>query len=144
MKNLLQVLTFCIFVVLVQCTHVQQNESDTNLKKNIDRSRLFSYTSSDSIELSEEMEIYLDQCALYLKDNPNYRIAITGHSDIMGSIEEEFQTATDRANNAKEYLKEIGIEEKRILAIGIGFVNPIEGKNNILEIKIIPNSKENR
>ena len=106
----------------------------------------FSFETSSSAELSTELKRYLDNVALYLKNNPGATLGITGHSDNQGTFEQNDQRAKERAENVKKYLISKGISPNRLLATGKGSIEPIASNkteagrklNRRVEIKIVP------
>ncbi len=86
----------------------------------------------------------LDLLANILKEHPNMKIEIAGHTDNRGSKEKNLQVSKDRAKTLKSYLVKKGVPDTRIDIIGFGASVPIapndteEGrtKNRRVEYKI--------
>ncbi len=106
----------------------------------------FSFEKSSSTELSDDLKRYLDNVALYLKNNPGATLGITGHSDNQGTFEENDRRSKERAENVKKYLISKGINPNRLLATWKGSIEPVASnktesgrkQNRRVEIKIVP------
>jgi OmpA-OmpF porin, OOP family len=87
----------------------------------------------------------LDEVAGYLKDNPDVKIEIQGHTDSVGSAEYNMRLSEKRADSVKKYLEERGISGDRLEAKGFGLTKPIapndtdqnRAKNRRVELKRI-------
>lgn len=108
---------------------------------------VFNFDKSETTSLSREIQQYLDLLSDYLKSNPNIEIRITGHSDNQGSLSENTQRATNRANNARNYLvRNKGIPANRVLVTSRGALIPVapndtpsnQRKNRRIEIIVVP------
>lgn len=67
----------------------------------------------------------LKEVAQVLKDNPSYRIDISGYTDNTGSDDLNQKLSENRANSVKQYLIENGVEESRVTSAGYGKSKPI-------------------
>ena len=83
------------------------------------------YFEFDSIRLSPEAQEILTQKAAWLRKNPRARITIEGHCDDRGTNEYNLALGEGRANSAREYLVDLGIEESRITTISYGEERPV-------------------
>ncbi len=98
-----------------------------------------------SWELSQESYNYLDKLVEDLKQKPQMEIEIAGHTDDIGSDEDNLILSQKRAETVYNYLISKGIEAERITAIGYGENQPIasnktaEGraKNRRIEIRVV-------
>ncbi len=105
----------------------------------------FSFSTSSNVELSKEMETYLDAVANYMKSNPNFIVRLFGHSDQLGTAQQQQDRSDIRANNAMRYLMSKGIPRGRIIPRGdaarvpIGDIRTEAGRrqNRRLEIVIM-------
>jgi len=87
----------------------------------------------------------LDLLTNYMIDNPDIKIEISGHTDNIGSVEDNLVLSEKRAMAVKEYVTERGIDKNRIIAKGYGSSKPKSGngtaveqaKNRRVEVKII-------
>jgi len=67
----------------------------------------------------------LEEAVLELNDNKSSYIIIDGHTDDIGSPSSNRILSYKRAQAVKEYLKEMGIDEKRLITVGHGEEEPI-------------------
>ncbi len=97
-------------------------------------------------DLTDDAKDKLDKYAAYLKDHPNKKLEVTGHTDSKGRKAYNEQLSQKRADKVKAYLvEEKGIESDRIKTFGKGEAEPIadnattEGraKNRRVEIQIV-------
>jgi Ca-activated chloride channel family protein len=88
----------------------------------------------------------LDEVVAVLKNQPNLRLGVYGHSDNEGPSEQGLRLSKRRAAAVARYLTEHGIDPKRLEVEGFGDQRPIadkateEGraKNRRVEFKILP------
>ena len=89
----------------------------------------------------------LDQNGQILKDNPNIKVEIGGHTDSMGSEAARMKISEKRAESAKKYIMDkFNISADRMTVKGYGSQKPIadnktrEGraKNRRVEFRVIP------
>jgi len=89
----------------------------------------------------------LDQDAMILKDNPNIKVEIGGHTDAVGSDVARQKISEKRAESAKKYIMDkFNIPGDRMTTKGYGSQKPIadnktkEGraKNRRVEFRVIP------
>lgn len=66
----------------------------------------------------------LEEAVLELNDNKGSYIIIDGHTDDIGTPSSNRVLSYKRAQAVKEYLKEMGIEEKRLITVGHGEEQP--------------------
>jgi len=68
----------------------------------------------------------LELLAGFLTDNPDYRIALVGHTDNVGSLENNISLSKRRAGSVRARMSEIhGISQERIDAEGMGYLAPV-------------------
>lgn len=87
----------------------------------------------------------LDDLVKIMKDNPEIKIEISGHSDNTGNTQLNINLSNDRAQSCKEYVISKGISADRLTSIGYGPNKPIvendtpskRAKNRRVEFKII-------
>jgi len=89
----------------------------------------------------------LDRNGWILKDNPNVKVEIGGHTDESGTEKANQKIADKRALSAKKYLQDkYNIPDSRLVTKGYGSTKPVadnktqEGrsKNRRAEFKVIP------
>lgn len=85
--------------------------------------------NTNSAEIQTESKIILENFAQYLKENPNIKIQIEGHTDNVGNIKDNEALSTNRAFSVKAMLEEFGVDGKRILAKGYGPSKPLADNN---------------
>ena len=79
----------------------------------------------DSAELRPAAKENLRNLAESLKKYPNTNVLLVGHTDAIGSDEYNYNLSTRRANAAANYLVSLGVDRKRIQAVGRGETEPI-------------------
>ncbi len=89
----------------------------------------FSFRTSTSSELTTESKAYLNAVAEVLKGDPNKIVRIRGHSDNRGTLTQNTQRSSSRADKARDYLVGRGVPSGRVFAAGVGSLYPI-GDNN--------------
>ncbi|MEI9944868.1 MAG: OmpA family protein [Chitinophagaceae bacterium] len=67
----------------------------------------------------------LDEVAQIIKDNPDVKMMIDGHTDDVGSEESNQKLSENRANAVKAYLIKKGVDESRLVAAGHGESEPV-------------------
>ena len=95
--------------------------------------------------LSPESRRTLEGIYMTLMENPNIRIEIAGHTDIIGSHDYNMALSRKRAHAVVDYLVAKGISVHRLIATGHGHTKPVadndteEGreKNRRVEIRTI-------
>ncbi|GIV44182.1 MAG: hypothetical protein KatS3mg035_1305 [Bacteroidia bacterium] len=103
------------------------------------------YFAPNSSSLTIDALEGLNQLVQFLKDNPEVKVRISGHTDIGSTQEFNMQLSTARAKSVRDYLVQMGIPSNRIDWRGYGNTKPIadndtvEGrqKNRRIEIEII-------
>jgi OOP family OmpA-OmpF porin len=99
----------------------------------------------DKHDIKPEYYAVLDDVAKILKANPELRIEIQGHADIIGSDAYNKALSLKRAKAVQEYLSMQGISEARLEVRGFGYTQPCapsdtpEGRhrNRRVEFKIL-------
>ncbi|MCB1192564.1 MAG: OmpA family protein [Leptospiraceae bacterium] len=79
----------------------------------------------NSSELLPESYPHLDKIADYMKENPNLKIKIIGHTDMTGDKELNQPLSEDRAKSVKSYFVSKGIVANRIFTDGKGATQPL-------------------
>ena len=80
---------------------------------------------TDMYNVDSESQAILDSQAQWLAKYPNVRITIEGHCDERGTREYNLALGDRRANAAKNYLAERGVDPSRINTISYGKERPI-------------------
>lgn len=72
----------------------------------------------------------LDMVVTFLKQNPNIRIELSGHTDNRGIPAQNIKLSQARVDKVKDYLVSKGIDAKRIKGKGYGGSKPIASNDN--------------
>ena len=84
---------------------------------------------ANSAELLAGSFEVLDEVATILKNNPEIRVSIEGHTSRDGAYATNMKLSESRANKVKSYLESKGIDANRLSAVGFGPDKPLnEGK----------------
>ena len=78
-----------------------------------------------SNKIAQKSELKIEQFARFLKENPLYNVMIIGHTDSVGTADENLKLSNERAANVKAALLAYGIEETRLNYVGVGETRPI-------------------
>ena len=68
----------------------------------------------------------LDEFINFMKKHENFKAVIEGHTDSVGTKENNQILSDNRAKSVREYIIENGIEESRLESVGYGELKPIE------------------
>lgn len=68
----------------------------------------------------------LDDVAQVLKDRPDLKIRVEGHTDDQGSDDQNLKLSQDRAESVRAYLVGRGVEANRLRAEGLGETRPVD------------------
>ncbi|MBE8400008.1 OmpA family protein [Leptospira borgpetersenii] len=98
-----------------------------------------------SYEILEDSFPILENLNSYLRENPDIKIRIIGHTDLNGDYQDNIILSHNRANAVKDYLVRKGIDSGRIVTDGKGSSEPIiprkdpktDYKNRRTEFQII-------
>lgn len=72
------------------------------------------------------MQVDLDKLIIFLADNPNMGLKISGHTDSQGDVNRNLRLSQARADAIKSYILSKGkFKPERIEAIGFGNTKPI-------------------
>lgn len=90
----------------------------------------------NSVEINDQTARYLDDLTKVLRDNPELRLRLVGHTDNVGSEKFNMKLSLSRAQKVKDYLVANGVGGKRIAVEGKGMSEPLndnstEGKRAI-------------
>jgi type IX secretion system PorP/SprF family membrane protein len=98
----------------------------------------------NSIDLDDETEEFLDNLSNTLKEDPNLRMKITGHTDNVGHEKFNQRLSVKRAQAIKDFLIKRKIDPLRVEVEGKGLTEPVESneteagraKNRRVEISV--------
>ncbi|MFB6306068.1 MAG: OmpA family protein, partial [Flavobacteriales bacterium] len=88
------------------------------------------YYATNSAELKEDSKYILDEFIDYLKENKSLKIAIHGHTDNVGSKDDNKALSADRAFTVMEYLNNNGVPSNRLEFKGFGESKPVASNDN--------------
>lgn len=102
------------------------------------------FFATGSSELKEESRAELDKVRQFLSNNAGIKVEIGGHTDNVGSLEDNLLLSEQRAQSVVNYLKDLGVEEQSMQAAGYGESQPVDSneseetraKNRRTELKI--------
>ena len=80
----------------------------------------------DRFDLQPKAKQSLRDVYEYLKKNPNLKVAISGHTDDLGSEEYNDVLSRERAGTVAKYLMALGLEKQRISTKGLGNKIPLD------------------
>ncbi len=84
------------------------------------------FFDTDEYELQPESKIELLRLAELMKDNPEMKVEISGHTDNVGTYDYNLELSRNRARSVLEFLTEQGIEEDRLTYEGYADTRPID------------------
>lgn len=87
---------------------------------------------SDSDHLRDESKPTLDLVATVLKEQPDWKLTIEGHTDSTSTPEHNQDLSTRRAEAVRNYLGTAGIDASRLTPQGLGSTKPIAPNDNAL------------
>jgi len=83
-----------------------------------------------SAKLLDESKAELQQLVQFLRDNPDVKIRITGHTDNVGTQAYNLDLSQNRARSVANYLLNEGIAMTRVSYKGMGFSEPVAGNDS--------------
>ncbi len=104
-----------------------EGEGDTeyieNVKIEIKATILF---ETGKATIKDESKKILDQVALQVLAHPEIKkVRVEGHTDSVGSDEDNLYLSQDRADSVRRYLISRGVAKERLMAVGYGETRPI-------------------
>jgi OmpA-OmpF porin, OOP family len=87
------------------------------------------YFALNQATLEEASFPVLDEVAQALKDNPDFRVQIEGHTDSSGAEEHNQTLSEQRANTVLDYLVAHGIAKERLVSKGFSSSVPLDTNN---------------
>lgn len=84
------------------------------------------YFDFNSANIKPESESVLKEVAKFLRENPEIKIYVVGHTDNIGDFEYNMELSRKRAEAVvKELVEKYGIEKSRLKAFGVGPLCPV-------------------
>jgi len=84
------------------------------------------YFGFNEAGVTDEGRELLGKAAQCLKQNPTLSVTIQGHTDERGSTEYNLALGERRALSVRGYLKDLGIDEKRLIPVSVGEERPLD------------------
>ncbi len=84
----------------------------------------------DKYNIRPDAAAILKKSAKYLLAHPTYKIQIEGHCDERGSVEYNLVLGERRANSAKKFLVNLGVDPSRLSTISYGKEMPLDPRHN--------------
>jgi peptidoglycan-associated lipoprotein len=84
----------------------------------------------DSSTLTEDMQAKLRNNANFLRENPQARIVVEGHTDERGPAEYNIALGERRAKAVRDYLQRLGIDSSRMETVSYGSEMPVNSASN--------------
>jgi peptidoglycan-associated lipoprotein len=81
--------------------------------------------ATDSSDVDAEAQGILTRQAAWLKKFPNVRVTLEGHCDERGTREYNLALGDRRANSAKAFLVNLGVQSERVTTISYGKERPL-------------------
>lgn len=104
---------------------------------------------SGSTSLAQERYDSLDQLAAFLKEQPQQRVLLVGHTDTVGNLSSNTALSLARAEAVRRQLQQVyGIDATRMQAVGAGFLAPLTSNqdaagrevNRRVEVVLLPSN----
>ncbi|MEO0263356.1 MAG: DUF4892 domain-containing protein [candidate division WOR-3 bacterium] len=88
------------------------------------------YFDFDKADIKPESEPVLKEIARFLRENPEIKVYIVGHTDNVGKLDYNMELSRKRAENVvKELVNKYGISKERLKAFGVGPLAPISSND---------------
>jgi outer membrane protein OmpA-like peptidoglycan-associated protein len=97
----------------VEVTRTQDNQLKLNIPNDIS-------FDTNSATIKPQMRSVLDPFVNTLKDDPNVRLTVVGHTDSTGSDAVNNPLSVERAQSVRDYLAARGVSPQRIVTMGRG------------------------
>ena len=104
-------------------------QRDAMMQKNMFESEDI-YFEFDSAALSPVAQGVLSGKADYLRDDPGLQVIIEGHCDERGTPEYNLALGDRRAESAKSFLVNLGIDASRFTTVSYGEESPVDSAND--------------
>jgi OOP family OmpA-OmpF porin len=116
-------------VLLVPCGCSWRKHSPPEpAKKEIVLNRIVDF---DKAEVRPEAMPIIEEAAAMLNSHGNLGVVVEGHTDSLGSVEHNRKLSLQRAESVKRQLVKFGVDERRIVVVGKGAIQPIDTNDTI-------------
>lgn len=82
------------------------------------------YFNLDKYDIQQQYADVLDKHAIFLRNNPSFKVTIEGHADERGTPEYNISLGERRANAVKMYLQGKGVSEDQMSIVSYGKEKP--------------------
>jgi outer membrane protein OmpA-like peptidoglycan-associated protein len=79
----------------------------------------------NSAVLPESAHAMIDVVAQVMKESPEIKVRVEGHTDAVGSVDYNVSLSERRALSVGEYLVKVGVDPSRLMLIGKGMAEPL-------------------
>jgi outer membrane protein OmpA-like peptidoglycan-associated protein len=84
------------------------------------------YFDFDKAEIKPESKPTIEEIAKFLKEHPEIKLYIVGHTDNVGKLEYNMELSKKRAEAViKELVEKYGIQRERLMGFGVGPLAPV-------------------
>lgn len=87
------------------------------------------FFESGEFTLKDRSKVELEYLVTYMKRNPSMRIELQGHTDDVGSEQDNLELSQSRAETVRDYLVNNAIAQERIVAKGYGESMPVKAND---------------
>lgn len=120
------------------------NKTKDSIEQVISNKRIYVNFEDNKLITNKSIENYVVLLKQYIEEYPNKTIYITGHTDNDGFYQNNLIIGLNRANLVKNYFKQNGLENAKMITASKGESEPIADKNTLkgkaanrrIEIKI--------
>lgn len=98
-------------------------EMEVDASQDIEMTRI--YFDDMSSDLNARALTDVEKVAALLKENPAYKVKITGHTDPVEESKVTGDVSLNRANMVKSKLLELGVPENKLLVVGVQDFEPV-------------------
>lgn len=102
----------------------------------------------DSSELTPDQRTILDENAIWMRQNPDAKLVLEGHTDERGSVEYNLALGERRARVVQQYLLQLGVEGARLRLLSYGEEKPaafgqsVEDYRSNRRVEFVPSQKK--
>lgn len=84
------------------------------------------YFNYDSEQIKDQYVNVMQANAKYLRDNPNARVVIEGHTDERGTPEYNIALGERRARSVARYMQNLGVDVNQLSVVSYGEEKPVD------------------
>lgn len=113
---------------VVQVEEMEQEVTAGNLMDELSkkgRVAVYIHFATDSAEIDDQAEPVINEIVTLLKQNPELKLIVEGHTDSSGDAEDNLRLSRERAAAVVKGLKEAGISAERLSSQGYGDTRPV-------------------